>query len=129
MEVKYYENVDIGIPYVPDYLDNRSLPESEQIVVWIRPLSKSSQNKFGKKSRTRINRKTSEISSNALEIQRDIALKHIVKVVNCSIRDIATSELIEQPTVAQFYDMAPGALVDDVLEAIQDHSVLDDGKK
>jgi len=128
-----------GVLYAPDYKDNRELPLDEQMLVEIIPFTNDDKKKYEAMVEFNINKKTGAFSTKENDLQRQIALKHIRKVMNYELFIPSEIEPIDEevgakgswkvPSVEEFYDLAPPELVEDVLRAVQNRSILDDGKK
>lgn len=129
MICKVYDDNENGVPYFPDYMHNRELEDedSEKICIWIIPMTKSAMDQINAGISIKMSKKNKEIKSNAHELQRKVALRFIKKFAG--LRFEIRGTLREPLDGGDFYDHADPELIDDVLKAIEDRAVLDEGKK
>lgn len=114
--------------YAPDYKENREVKEDERLMIEIMPLDHKSRIKWGKKVKTflpggmRPDKKYSE-ETNAVEVSRNMFIKHTKDVKNCTVN----GETIN--TGEELYDMVgvDGDLVIDITNAINRRSLLEEG--
>lgn len=128
MLITRYE-VGQTVEYIPDYCGNRDLPKEDQMIAVIKPFSNQDAQQYKKLLKVYPAKKKDDgIQTNSQEVQKIIAINHIVTIKNFSWQ-AADGTVVAFKDVADFYDTAPPELVEDILEAIQNRSHLDEGKK
>ena len=124
-----------GTLYFPDWKDNRDLDndDPEKIFVYLLPLTKKIENRLQRQLAARLDKKSgkrlkpSEVSKAQTEMQRDTFIQCVKKMGGFKIKDAAGA--IVEPDLGWIYDNGPSELVEDILQAIQSDSQLDEGKK
>jgi len=129
MRIVDYTSVKEGVPYVPDFLDNRKLPAEEQLVVYIRPFSNADAMKWQSQVKIIKAGRKGEMETNSTEVEKRIFIRHVVKIENFELVDPVTGAVEKCDSPGVMFEKAPKELIEEILMAIQDRSVLDDGKK
>ncbi len=125
-----YDSVTEGIAYIPEAHDNRELPEDQKMIFWIKPLSNKSKRHYDEMVQTKlVGKKKDEIKINLADVQRKIFIDCVVKAINVEIEDAKSGALKSNPNPAEIYDGFDPQVIQEVLKAIEDRSVLNDGLK
>lgn len=115
------------VKFVPTFGGNRDEEEEDsQTWVMISPLSRAESDKYTKQ--TKYNQKKGskgEWESNALVIQKKQFTENVVEVHNYV--DCESGEEITD--IAQFYNSAPHAVIEEILDVILDSSQLEDEER
>ena len=131
MKITSYVGYDEGVAYVPEYANNRELPEEEQIVVYLKPLTRKATDRYRRMMRVKSEgkRKNAEWKTNEAEIQQKTFIENVLKVTNLQIEVVAENKILDNPTPEEVYLHAEDALIVEILNALQDSSVLEEGTK
>ena len=129
MRIVDYSSLNEGVAYIPDFLDNRKLPPDEQLVVYIKPFSNADAMKWQAQIKiTRAGRK-GEMETNSTEIEKRIFIRHVVKIENFELVNPVTGEAEKCTSPGLMFEKAPKELIEEILMAIQERSILTEGKK
>ena len=129
MLIKDFSRASKGVGFIPSFNNNRSLPDSEQLVVYIKPMTNAMQNKYDEKIVVRFTgKKKDQYKSNNAEVNKMIWSECVMGFDNAQVEDVTTKE-VKSITPAEAYELFPPELIKEIFEAIQDRSTLDEGLK
>lgn len=130
MIVDSYEECVDGVAFIPDYRQNMELPEEEQIVVWLKPLSKAAADALSAQIvLEQTDRKGKKHKTNAHEILKKTLIKCVGKITNYSIRGFVSGKIQEIKTGADLYDFGDPELITEVQKAINDRGYMSEQLK
>lgn len=118
---------DMWIEYVPDYEDNRSLKEEEQIVVEVHGLSYGEQQKYAEQTKLLGKGGKKGFKTNASEVNKKMFLDNVRKITNLTFSTGEASNKQPCTSPGQLWTDGPPELVQDIVDAIQDRSHLEEG--
>lgn len=125
MDMRSYKGKNYWIEYTPDFelgdVSNRSLPKEERITVEIHPLSYGEQKSYAARVKMIGKAGKKGFKFNTSEIDKSMFIENVRTVTNLSI----DGDLVTTPD--QLYEDGHPDLVSNIVDALQDISVLEEG--
>lgn len=135
MEITLIE--DQAVWFAPDVQDNRAKPEEARFAVKLRPLTKQEVSRVQAPVVTRLQEEIHEQQLSALqayerglECKRNAALEAaVLEVANLKVRHVKGGEVTHEQvtTVKRLLEVAGDALLDQIYQALDNHSRLEQG--
>jgi len=133
MEFTNYDKLDAdeGMEFEPEFNENREQPEEKRMVFVIIPMTNRRRKVYDKLQKHKlVGKKTEqELQTNTHFVQEKIFNASVLRTINVSIRNPKTKELNTTPDVELLYSALPPELTLEILRAIDDYSVLEEGIK
>jgi len=128
MIINAYKDGDI-VTYYPEYAGNRELDDADKIEVDLCPITQKLKAKFNSMLRLSADKKNKgEFKTNAAEVTR-ATLIHCVHAIRNLQGRMKDGSIKDIKNGADLHDLGDPDLVEEILNAIQDRSILNEGLK
>jgi hypothetical protein len=128
MELCNYESESVW--YVPDYRDNREMPEDEQFAVRVVPMSHRDYQQLEEKHGGAIRNAKVNALRRYHKLRADVITRCVLEVEHLTLRTVRKGGAVDEveiKTGAELVAAAPGDMLEDILGAIKDTSLLTEG--